>query len=57
MKHYGQFPATCAPIRTLMVFQAHHIDMAFYDRFYRDGAYTDAQRNHLATWHPELSHP
>ena len=57
MKHYGQFPANYGPIRTVMAFQAHHIDMAFYDRFYRDGAYTDAQRNHFAAWHPELSHP
>jgi hypothetical protein len=57
VEHYGQFPATCAPIRTLMVFQAHHIDMAFYDQFYRDGAYTDAQRNHFAAWHPDMSHP
>ena len=57
MKHYGQFPANYGPIRTVMAFQAHHIDMAFYDRFYRDGAYTDAQRNHFAAWHSELSHP
>jgi hypothetical protein len=53
MKHYGQFPASYAPIRTLMVFQAHHIDMAFYDRFFRKGAYTDAQRSHFAAWHPD----
>ena len=41
MEHYGQFPANYGPIRTLMAFQAHHIDTAFYDRFYTDGAYTD----------------
>jgi hypothetical protein len=54
MDHYGQFPANYGPFRTLMAFQAHHIDMAFYDRFYKDGAYTDAHRNHFAAWHPDM---
>ena len=48
MKHYGQFPANFGPIRTLMAFQAHHIDTAFYDRFYRPGAYTEAHAEHFA---------
>lgn len=56
MKHYGQFPANYAPIRTVMAFQAHHIDTAFYDKFYREGAYTDAHRNHFAAWHPGRAH-
>jgi len=51
MKHYGQFPANFGPIRTLMAFQAHHIDPAFYDRFYRPGAYTDAHAAHFESWH------
>ena len=53
MKHYGQFPANFGPIRTLMAFQAHHIDTAFYDRFYRPGAYTQAHAEHFARWHPD----
>ena len=57
MKHYGQFPANYGPIRTVMAFQAHHIDTAFYDTFYTDGAYTDAHRNHFAAWHPDLARP
>jgi hypothetical protein len=28
---YGQFPGNYGPIRTVMAFQAHHIDTAFYD--------------------------
>jgi hypothetical protein len=52
-RHYGQFPANYGPIRTVMAFQAHHIDTAFYDRFYRDGAYTDAHRDHFAIWHSD----
>ena len=51
MDHYGQFPANFAPIRTLMAFQAHHIDTAFYDRFYRPGAYTAAHAEHFSRWH------
>jgi len=57
MKHYGQFPANFAPFRTLMAFQAHHIDTAFYDRFYVDGAYTAAHSGHFAAWHPDLADP
>jgi hypothetical protein len=51
LRHYGQFPANFGPIRTLMAFQAHHIDTAFYDRFYRPGAYTQAHAEHFARWH------
>jgi hypothetical protein len=53
MKHYGQFPANYGPFRSLMAFQAHHIDPSFYDRFYRTGAYTQGHVDHFATWHPE----
>lgn len=57
LKHYGQFPASYGPIRTVMAFQAHHIDTTFYDRFYRDGAYTAAHRDHFAAWHPGAGEP
>jgi hypothetical protein len=56
VEHYGQFPATCAPVRTLMAFQAHHIDPAFYDHFYKKGAYTSLHTDHFARWHPEVPH-
>ena len=55
MKHYGQFPGNFGPIRTLMAFQAHHIDPAFYDRFFRPGAYTEAHAGHFARWHPDAT--
>jgi hypothetical protein len=54
LEHYGQFPASYGPIRTVMAFQAHHIDTTFYDRFYVDGSYTEAHRDHFAAWHPDL---
>jgi len=57
MKHYGQFPANYGPLRTLMAFQCHHIDPAFYDRFYRPGAYEDAHVRHFDRWHSDAGRP
>jgi hypothetical protein len=31
--------------------QAHHLDLEFYDRFFRPGAYLQAHADHMATWH------
>jgi hypothetical protein len=50
---YGRFPGNFGPLRSLMAYQAHHIDMEFYDRFYKPGAYHDLHREHFARWHPE----
>lgn len=50
---YGRFPAYGAPFRTVLGYQATHVDADFYDRFYRSGALTDTQRHHLARWHGE----
>ncbi len=49
---YGRFPAYPAPFRTSVGFQAAHLDLAFYEKFYRPEAIGDAHRNHAATWHP-----
>ena len=32
-------------------FQASHLDVEFYDRFYRPEALAASQREHLARWH------
>jgi len=48
---YGRFPGNTGPLRSLMAYQAHHLDLEFYDRFYAPGAYTDRQREHFARWH------
>jgi hypothetical protein len=34
-RRYGRFPAANGPFRTVLAYQAHHLDNAFYDRFYR----------------------
>jgi hypothetical protein len=41
---YGRFPVYMAPYRTVLGFQACHLDAEFYDRFYRPEALTPAQR-------------
>lgn len=50
---YGRFPAYGAPFRTVLGYQATHVDADFYDRFYRPDALTDTQRQHLVRWHGE----
>jgi nitroreductase len=50
---YGRFPGNFGPLRSLMAYQAHHVDPEFYDRFYEPGAYHDLHREHFARWHGE----
>ncbi|MFN8597917.1 MAG: hypothetical protein U0559_17255 [Anaerolineae bacterium] len=45
---YGRFPVYSAPFRTVMGYQATHVDVDFYDRFYRPEALTANQREHLS---------
>lgn len=54
---YGRFPAYQTPLRTLLGFQVNHVDVAFYERFYRPEALTDRQRNHFRDWHGPGNHP
>jgi hypothetical protein len=35
-QRYGRFPAACGPFRTVLAYQAHHLDTDFYRKFYRD---------------------
>ena len=41
---YGRFPAHLAPFRTIMAFQANHLDADFYDKYYHPEVLTDVQR-------------
>lgn len=52
-KRYGRVPAASGPFHTLLAYQAHHLDVDFYDRFYRDDALSVTQREHDQKWHPE----
>ena len=53
-ERYGRFPAYSAPFRTIMGYQATHVDEDFYDRFYRPEALSETQRSHQARWHDGL---
>jgi hypothetical protein len=43
-KRYGRFPVYLTPYRTVLGFQACHLDAEFYDRFYRPEALSASQR-------------
>lgn len=41
---YGRFPVYMPPYRTVLGFQACHLDAEFYDKFYRSEALAESQR-------------
>ncbi len=55
---YGRFPAYSAPFRTVLGYQATHVELQFYERFFKSASLTDTQRDHMARWHaPPASSP
>jgi hypothetical protein len=50
-ERYGRFPAYSPPFRTVLGFQANHVDPDFYDRFYKPEALSETQRRHMEQWH------
>ncbi len=48
---YGRFPAHVDAFKTVVAFQAHHVDVEFYDHFYPPEMLPQAHRDHLAAWH------
>lgn len=53
MQSYGRFPAHVDAFRTVIAFQAHHVDPAFYDRFYPQPSLPPAHREHFDHWHTD----
>jgi hypothetical protein len=47
-RRYGRFPCTTGPFRTLLAYQAHHVDSDFYDHFYRPDVLEPTHRRHAA---------
>jgi len=43
-RRYGRFPVYMPPYRTVLGFQACHVDAEFYDKFYKPGAVSEAVR-------------
>ncbi len=50
---FGKFPGTVPSIYTIQYLQAHHLDLDFYDAFYKPGAYSPMHAAHMQTWHAD----
>jgi len=48
---FGKFPATVDAMQLLVMIQAHHLELEFYDKFFKPGAYSETQRRHMSKWH------
>jgi hypothetical protein len=48
---YGRFPATLDPFLTTVWYQACHLDLDFYDRYYPPEALPAHVRSHMHDWH------
>jgi hypothetical protein len=53
LETWGKFPGTVPSVWVMNFLQAQHLDLEFYDRFFRPGAYLDTHRDHMRVWHPE----
>jgi len=45
-ERYRRFPCTLAPFENILAYQAHHLDVGFYDAFYRTGALEERHLKH-----------
>lgn len=52
---FGKFPGTVPSIFVITYLQAHHLDLDFYDTFFKPGAYLGTHAAHMARWHPEAA--
>ncbi len=50
---FGKFPGTVPSIFVMQYLQAQHLDLEFYDTFYKPGAYQSTHAQHMNRWHPE----
>ena len=48
---FGKFPGTVPSMFLIMYLQAHHIDLDFYDEFYKPGSYLETHAQHMENWH------
>jgi hypothetical protein len=45
-ERYGRFPHTIGPFENILAYQAHHVDVSFYDTFYTPEVLGHRQRTH-----------
>jgi hypothetical protein len=48
---FGKFPGTVPTVFIMNYVQAHHLDLDFYDRFFKPGAYLPTHAEHMQRWH------
>lgn len=48
---FGKFPGTVPTLFIMNYVQAHHLDLDFYDRFFKPGAYLGTHAAHMEKWH------
>lgn len=48
---FGKFPGTVPTIYVFTYLQAHHLDLDFYDHYFKSGAYLSTHAQHMARWH------
>jgi len=48
---WGKFPGTVPSVWVMNFLQAQHLDLDFYDRHFRPGAYLETHRRHMEVWH------
>ena len=48
---YGRFPAHVDAIQMPVAATAHHLDLAFYEKYYAPETVTQQQRDHMKLWH------
>ena len=51
VEHYGQCPAYFNPMQCNFGAVVHHVDPAFYERYYDGSTVTPAIRRHMQEWH------
>ena len=48
---WGKFPGTVPSVWVMNFLQAQHIDLDFYDHYFKPGAYLPTHGAHMAVWH------
>ncbi|MDY0040583.1 MAG: hypothetical protein RBS57_09750 [Desulforhabdus sp.] len=54
LDRFGKFPGTVSTMLAFTYLQAHHLDLEFYDRYFKPGAYLETHKRHMECWHPEF---
>jgi hypothetical protein len=54
---FGKFPGTVPSVFVMNYVQAHHLDLDFYDRFFKPGAYLRTHAEQMQRWHSEGQEP